>query len=94
MDDFFEDHAPIIRKLRSITRGRVVSMQDWPHRGQNGMRITLLRHLARVGNLDLRRVSEPTRQRLIELAMEEPPLVDVDADRVFLTAAGRSLIGR
>jgi hypothetical protein len=40
-------------------------------------------------SLDLRRVSEPMRQRLIDLAMCEPPLVDVDADRVFLTEAGR-----
>jgi hypothetical protein len=40
-------------------------------------------------NVDLRGTSEAMRQRLIDLAMMEPPLVDVDADRVFLTAAGR-----
>jgi hypothetical protein len=48
----------------------------------------VLEHLAEVGGVDLRKISEPMRQRLIDLAMEEPPLVDVDADRVFLTQAG------
>ena len=52
----------------------------------------VLEHIAEVGKLDLRRISEPMRQRLIDLAMEEPPLVDVDADRVFLTEAGRAII--
>ncbi len=42
-------------------------------------------------DMDLRKVSEPMRQRLIDLAMQEPPLVDVDADRVFITDAGRKL---
>jgi hypothetical protein len=42
--------------------------------------------------LDLRFVSEPLRQRLIDLAMMDPPLVDVDADQVFLTRAGRELL--
>lgn len=50
----------------------------------------ILEHLAEVGCVDLRTISEPLRQRLIDLAMEEPPLVDVDADRVFLTKAGRA----
>lgn len=53
-----------------------------------GMHHAILRELSqRV--LDLRHVSEPMRQRLIDLAMCEPPLVDVDADRVYLTNAGR-----
>jgi hypothetical protein len=38
--------------------------------------------------LDLRRYSEAVRQRAIDLAMREPPYVDIDADRVFLTEAG------
>lgn len=50
----------------------------------------ILEHLATVGTVDLRRISEPMRQRLIDLAMEEPPLVEVDADRVSLSEAGRS----
>lgn len=58
------------------------------------MKINLLRHLAEVGAMDLRKISEPTRQRLIDLAMEDPPLVDVDADRVFLTAAGRQSLAQ
>lgn len=41
------------------------------------------------GTVDLRRISEPTRQKVIDLGMMEPPLVDVDADRVFITRAGR-----
>ena len=51
-----------------------------------------MEHLARVGAVDLRKISEPMRQRLIDLAMEEPPLVDVDADRVFLTDAGKNAL--
>lgn len=42
--------------------------------------------------LDLRLISEPMRQRVIDLAMMEPPLVDVDADRIFLTDAGRAAL--
>lgn len=51
----------------------------------------ILEHVAEVGTLDLRKISEPMRQRLIDLGMEEPPLVEVDADRVRLTAAGRAI---
>jgi hypothetical protein len=50
----------------------------------------LLKHLARGNIFDLRKVSEFTRQRLFDLAMTKPPLVDVDADRVFLTEAGKT----
>lgn len=39
-------------------------------------------------DVDLRYISEPLRQRLIDLAMMEPPLVDVDGPRVFLTRDG------
>lgn len=52
----------------------------------------VLEHLADVGSVDLRKISEPMRQRLIDLAMEEPPLVDVDADQVSLTDAGRTAV--
>lgn len=52
----------------------------------------VLRHLAKVGHVDLRKISEPMRQRLIDLGMREPPLVDVDADRVTLTEAGKSAV--
>jgi hypothetical protein len=38
--------------------------------------------------VDLREISEPMRQRLIDLAMHEPPLVDVDADQVRPTWDG------
>lgn len=54
-----------------------------------GMHGAVLRHLAEVGQVDLRKVSEPFRQRPIDLVMMDPPLVDVDADRVFLTDAGK-----
>lgn len=39
----------------------------------------------------LSRVTGGTRQRLIDLAMREPPLVDVDGDHVHLTEAGHSM---
>lgn len=52
----------------------------------------ILEHLAKVGTLDLREISEPMRQRLIDLAMDEPALVDVDADQVFLTDAGKNAL--
>lgn len=67
-------------------------MSDLPSGGQNNIRIILLQHLASVGSLDLREISEPTRQRLVDLAMTEPALVDVDADPVFLTVAGESAL--
>lgn len=54
-----------------------------------GMHSAILRQLAEK-DMDLRKVSEPMRQRLIDLAMMEPALVDVDADRVFITKAGRA----
>jgi len=56
-----------------------------------GMHRAVLRQLSVLGSYDLRHVSEPMRQRLIDLAMLEPPLVDVDADRVSLTEAGRKV---
>lgn len=40
-------------------------------------------------SVDLREISEPTRQRIIDLGMMEPPLVDVDGPWVFLTKEGR-----
>jgi hypothetical protein len=39
-------------------------------------------------DVDLREISEPMRQRIIDLAMMEPPLIEVDGPRVFLTGHG------
>lgn len=39
-------------------------------------------------SVDLREISEPMRQRIIDLAMMEPPLVYVDGPRIFLTGHG------
>lgn len=55
-----------------------------------GMHRAIARHLAEGRTLDLRKVSEPMRQRLIDMGMMEPPLVDVDGDHVRLTDAGRA----
>jgi hypothetical protein len=41
------------------------------------------------GGCRLSRITEPTRQRLIDLAMHEPPLIDTEGDYVTLTDAGR-----
>lgn len=38
--------------------------------------------------VSLDEISEPMRQRIIDLAMMEPPLVDLDGPRVFLTGCG------
>ena len=40
----------------------------------------------------LSRINEPTRQRIIDLGMMEPPLVDADGDYVFITPAGRAAL--
>lgn len=42
--------------------------------------------------VDLREISEPMRQRIIDLAMVEPPLVEVDADQVALTEVGAATL--
>jgi hypothetical protein len=42
----------------------------------------------RMQSVDLDDISEPMRQRLIDLAMMEPPLVDVDGPLVYATDAG------
>ena len=59
-----------------------------------GMHSAIMEELAGGTVMDLRKVSEPMRQRLIDLAMQEPPLVDVDADRVSITDAGRAFMAR
>lgn len=38
--------------------------------------------------VDLREISEPMRQRIIDLAMMEPPLIGVDGPRVVLSGYG------
>lgn len=42
--------------------------------------------------VDIRKISEPHRQRLIDLGMMEPPLVDIDADQIYITEAGRNAL--
>lgn len=46
--------------------------------------------LAHIGEAprQISRMSEPFRQRAIDLGMMEPPLVDVDGDWAFVTVAG------
>lgn len=56
------------------------------------MHYLVLRHVADVGEIDLRKISEAMRQKAIDLGMMEPPLLDVDADRVFITDAGRAAL--
>ena len=51
----------------------------------------LLENVAKRG-ADLRKVSEQYRQHLITFGMMEPPLVDVDADRVSINDAGRAAL--
>lgn len=46
----------------------------------------------RVLHVDIRQVSEPFRQKAIDLAMMEPALVDIEADRLFVTDAGRKAL--
>jgi hypothetical protein len=63
-----------------------------PMRGET-MKLTemqsiVLGHLIAAGHIDVRKISEPHRQRFIDLAMMEPPLVDIDAGRIYATAAG------
>ena len=55
-----------------------------------GLHRAVAQTLLQVGHMDLRQVSEALRQRLIDMAMNDDPLVRVDADRVYLTEAGRA----
>ena len=57
----------------------------------NAIQVALLGNVAKRG-ADLRKVSEQYRQHLITFGMMEPPLVDVDADRVTINAAGRAAL--
>ncbi|BEV44727.1 hypothetical protein [Afipia carboxidovorans] len=54
----------------------------------------VLRKILDNGPLDLTGMGEWYRQRCIELAMEEPPLVDVDGSQVFLTKEGEAFAAR
>ena len=56
----------------------------------NTREMWVLEHMARQRTVDVRTVSEVYRQTAIDLAMREPPLVDIDADRMFLTAEGKA----
>lgn len=42
----------------------------------------------RIKTVDLREIGEPMRQKIIDLGMMEPPLVQVDADQVSITGYG------
>ena len=44
--------------------------------------------------VDLRAIGEPMRQVVIDLAMMEPPLVDVEGDSLFLTPDGFAELAR
>lgn len=46
------------------------------------------RTTGRIQTVDLRKIGEMMRQKIIDLGMMEPPLVAVEADQVFTTAAG------
>jgi hypothetical protein len=46
------------------------------------------RSSGRFKTVDLREISEPMRQRIIDLGMMEPPLVSVDGTWVYLTGEG------
>lgn len=46
------------------------------------------RATGRIQSVDLREIGEAMRQRIIDLAMMEPPLVDVDGPRVIMTVSG------
>ncbi len=52
------------------------------------------RATGRVRRFDLRRASEAMRQAIIDLAMREPPLVDINANDVFATEAGHAELRR
>lgn len=58
----------------------------------SAMHMAVLRSVADCGEVSLREVGEAYRQRLIDLGMQEPPLVDVDGERVKITAAGARLL--
>lgn len=58
---------------------------------RGGHRASLGR-LARDGSLTHRQCSDEMRQNYIDMAMLEPPLVDVDGDVIFITDAGRKAL--
>ena len=45
-------------------------------------------------SVDLRTISEPMRQKIIDLGMMSPPLVKVDGDEVMLTFFGHVEMAR
>lgn len=56
------------------------------------LEIETLRHMKHFGPIQLSGCSEPMRQCLINLGMQEPPMVDVDENWVYLTEAGRTSV--
>lgn len=52
----------------------------------------ILSAIHRKRSIDLRQRSEAYRQRVIDMAMMEPPLLDIHGDWIFLTDAGRQAL--
>lgn len=50
--------------------------------------------MAAANRVDIRKIAEPTRQRFIDLAMMEPPMVDMDGPWIFITEVGRVALQR
>jgi hypothetical protein len=42
--------------------------------------------------IDIREIGEGMRQVLIDLGMHEPPLVEIEADQIEITEAGRAFL--
>lgn len=53
------------------------------------MHAIVLQHIAALGRVDIRQISESYRQKAIDLGMMEPPLVNIDADQMRVTDAGQ-----
>ncbi len=52
------------------------------------IQIATLEFVAEHQTVDLREISEPMRQRIIDLGMMEPALICVDGPRAFLSGHG------
>jgi len=54
------------------------------------MHMIVLRDIATKGEVDITKIGEARRQKIIDLGMHEPALVDVQGDMIAITAAGRA----
>lgn len=52
----------------------------------------ILQSVIDAGQNDIRKLTERQRQKFIDLAMMEPPLVDIDGDWIFATEDGRKAL--